>query len=69
MECHSELVEALGNNALPYLTIVQDYLPYRTAVQSFSKDVCHPAMSNVRDDRSVCGKIVAPTVLSRHFAL
>ncbi|GFR26874.1 histone-lysine N-methyltransferase SETMAR [Trichonephila clavata] len=41
MECHSELVEALGNNALSY------------GRKSFSKNVRQPVMSNVWDDRTV----------------
>ncbi|GFQ71241.1 HTH_48 domain-containing protein [Trichonephila clavata] len=48
MECHSELAEALGNNALPYRTVAR-------WIESSSKDVCQPMMSNVRDERSVCG--------------
>ncbi|GFR30086.1 HTH_48 domain-containing protein [Trichonephila clavata] len=48
MECHSEFVEALKNNALPNRTVSR-------WVGKFHKDVCQPVMSNVRDDRSMCG--------------
>ncbi|GFX26541.1 HTH_48 domain-containing protein [Trichonephila clavipes] len=42
MECHSELVEILGNNALPY----------RTVARWIGKFQRQPVMSSVRDDRS-----------------
>ncbi|GFR28698.1 HTH_48 domain-containing protein [Trichonephila clavata] len=49
MECHSEFVEALGHNTLPYRTVA------RWVKESFNKDVYQPMLSNVRVDRSVCG--------------
>ncbi|GFU49519.1 HTH_48 domain-containing protein [Trichonephila clavipes] len=47
MECHSELVKALGNNSLPYRTVAR-------WIGKFIKNVCQPVMSSVRDDRSGC---------------
>ncbi|GFU63616.1 hypothetical protein TNCV_3078801 [Trichonephila clavipes] len=49
MECHSELVEALGNNALPYRTVAR-------WIVKFQQGLCQPVMSNVRDDRSLSGQ-------------
>ncbi|GFR23305.1 HTH_48 domain-containing protein [Trichonephila clavata] len=43
MECHSEFVEALENNVLPYRTVAR-------WVSKFQQG----RVSNVRDDRSVC---------------
>ncbi|GFU41087.1 HTH_48 domain-containing protein [Trichonephila clavipes] len=47
-ECHSELVEALGKNALPYRTV-------RGGLEGFNKDACQPLMSSIQDDQPVCG--------------
>ncbi|GFT99606.1 HTH_48 domain-containing protein [Trichonephila clavipes] len=57
MECHSELVEALGNNALPYRTVAR-------WVGSFSKGVCQPVMSNVRDDSQMVRQMLRLMVFS-----
>ncbi|GFY28908.1 hypothetical protein TNCV_4720391 [Trichonephila clavipes] len=54
MECHSELVETLGSNSLPYRTATHGEW------KNFSKDVCQPVISSVRDDWSgelPCGRI------------
>ncbi|GFS55155.1 HTH_48 domain-containing protein [Trichonephila clavipes] len=45
MESHSELVEALGNNALPYSTVARWIGKFQQGRVSTSE------MSNVRDDR------------------
>ncbi|GFR32943.1 HTH_48 domain-containing protein [Trichonephila clavata] len=57
MECHSEFVEALGNNALPYRTVAR-------WVGKFQQGRVSTSNEHVRDDRSACG----PTVTCRHRA-
>ncbi|GFV36904.1 hypothetical protein TNCV_4767021 [Trichonephila clavipes] len=49
MECHSELVEAFGNNAQSYRTVARWRGKFQKGRVSTSE------MSNGRDDRSVCG--------------
>ncbi|GFW90827.1 HTH_48 domain-containing protein [Trichonephila clavipes] len=48
IECHTELVEALGNNTLPYRTVAR-------WIVKFQQGRGQPVMRNIRDDRSVCG--------------
>ncbi|GFQ98252.1 HTH_48 domain-containing protein [Trichonephila clavata] len=49
MECHSEFVEPLGNNALPYLTVARWIGKFQQGRVSTS------VMINFRNELSVCG--------------
>ncbi|GFQ86849.1 HTH_48 domain-containing protein [Trichonephila clavata] len=49
MECHSEFVEALGNNALPYRTVAR-------WVGKFQQGRVSTSDEQRSDDQSVCGQ-------------
>ncbi|GFS98274.1 HTH_48 domain-containing protein [Trichonephila clavipes] len=58
MECHSELVETYGNNALPYRTVAR-------WVGKFQQETCvKPVMSKVRDDSHMVRQMMRLVVFS-----
>ncbi|GFX04276.1 uncharacterized protein TNCV_3974251 [Trichonephila clavipes] len=50
MECHSELVEALGNNALPYLSVARWIGMFQQGRVSTRDEQHSGRLVSVRDD-------------------